>query len=243
MTRPVATETGKKGAEPSASAARAKPVRRSRTKTGSGGTGSAGSSAAPPRRPRKSLPPPQSSASPMARRQAAAILEVLAGLRKPSEAAAVLETSLVRYYQLERRALDGLVAACEPRPKGPPIDPERRLRELERALVRREQECRRQEALARVAQRALGLAPAARTAPATARGKYGEQDDKLVSGSGKRRRRRRPVVRALKAAQELRQGPVGPEGVVNSPVPSGVVPALTSPAGPTSLAPPAGSPA
>ena len=40
--------------------------------------------------------------SPQARRQAAAILEVLAGVHRPTEAAQVLGTSLVRYYQLER---------------------------------------------------------------------------------------------------------------------------------------------
>jgi hypothetical protein len=65
------------------------------------------------------LPPagaaPFSDASPEARKLAAAILEVLAGAQTPGEAAGSLGVSLARYYQLEMRALAGLVAACEDR--------------------------------------------------------------------------------------------------------------------------------
>src|SRR5262249_32036194 len=50
-----------------------------------------------------------------ARRQAAALLEVLAGVRTPTEVAAQLAISLTRYYIIESRALQGLLAACEPR--------------------------------------------------------------------------------------------------------------------------------
>src|SRR5262249_56517863 len=53
-----------------------------------------------------------------ARRLAAAILEVLAGVRTPAEAAQQLAISLTRYDIVEGRALHGLVAACEPRPLG-----------------------------------------------------------------------------------------------------------------------------
>ena len=53
-----------------------------------------------------------------ARRLAAAILEVLAGLQTPSVAARGLGLSLARYYQLEVRALAGLVSACESRRRG-----------------------------------------------------------------------------------------------------------------------------
>ena len=56
--------------------------------------------------------------SQQAKRQAAAILEVLAGARTPTQAAQVLSVSLPRYYQLEERALRGLLQACEPKPKG-----------------------------------------------------------------------------------------------------------------------------
>src|SRR6516164_10555021 len=53
-----------------------------------------------------------------AKQLAAAILEVLAGARTPTEAAAALNLSVPRYYQLETQALRGLLEACEPRPKG-----------------------------------------------------------------------------------------------------------------------------
>src|SRR6185437_11206452 len=57
------------------------------------------------RRKTSASAPPAAPGSVQARRQAAAILEVLAGVRRPSEAAQALETSLPRYYLLERRAL------------------------------------------------------------------------------------------------------------------------------------------
>ena len=53
-----------------------------------------------------------------AQRVATAILEVLAGVRTPAEAAAAVSLSLPRYYLWEQRALEGLVRACEPRPVG-----------------------------------------------------------------------------------------------------------------------------
>jgi len=51
-----------------------------------------------------------------ARTAAALILEVLAGLRTPGEAAETLGLSLPRYYHLEERAIAGLTAACAPAP-------------------------------------------------------------------------------------------------------------------------------
>jgi len=47
-----------------------------------------------------------------ARRTAAAILEVLAGMRTPSEAAQALSVSVPRYYALEQRAVASLVLWC-----------------------------------------------------------------------------------------------------------------------------------
>ncbi len=52
------------------------------------------------------------------KRLAAAILEVLAGVRTPQQAAEALQMSLPRYYQLEARGLHGLLEACVPKPKG-----------------------------------------------------------------------------------------------------------------------------
>lgn len=166
-------------------------------------------------------PTPQGGASEQARRQAAAILEVLAGVRRPSEAAQVLGTSLPRYYQLEQRALAGLVLACEPAPRGPRHDHARELAKLEREKQRLQRECDRQQALVRVAQRSLGLAPPAAKPP----GKVPAAD----GAAGKRRRSRRPAVRALKAAHALAKNvpatePVGeasPAADASAPAASG----------------------
>src|SRR5215831_6469929 len=53
-----------------------------------------------------------------ARKVAAVILEVLAGIRTPAQAAAALGVGVPRYYHLEGRAVRGLVEGCEPRPRG-----------------------------------------------------------------------------------------------------------------------------
>src|SRR6516164_5338069 len=53
-----------------------------------------------------------------AKKVAAAILEVLAGVRTPTEAATALELTVPRYYQLEAQALCGLLEACELKPQG-----------------------------------------------------------------------------------------------------------------------------
>jgi hypothetical protein len=151
-----------------------------------------------PKRP-KGGPVSPGSASPQARRQAAVILEVLAGLRRPAEAAQVLETSLPRYYQLERRALLGLLAACEPVGPGPGLDSRRRVAALERQNRRLQRECDRQQALVRVTQRSLGLLlPTVKPAGKGKRAQTPEGKDQAA-----RRRARRPTVRALKAAEAL----------------------------------------
>src|SRR4051794_4681253 len=59
---------------------------------------------------------PEGSAS--ALRLASCVLEVLAGLRSVAEAAGALGVSVARYYQLEQRALQGLVQGCEPARRG-----------------------------------------------------------------------------------------------------------------------------
>lgn len=129
-----------------------------------------------------------------ANRLAVAILEVLAGLRTPTDAAQVLGISLPRYYQLEVRALEGMVAACESRKKGRQLTTESRIRKLEEQLTQAQAECARQQALVRATQRTIGL-----KAP-TAPGKT-----KAGSASGKRRRKRKPTVRALRAVRALRE--------------------------------------
>jgi hypothetical protein len=134
-------------------------------------------------------------ASREAKRKAAAVLEVLAGLRTPAQAATALEMSQIGYYLLERRALEGLLKACEPRPKGRQQRNNDLLR-LRAENERLQRDLNRQQALARLAQRTVGL-----TAPAPTPAK-----------PGKKSRKRRPVARALSVATRLQQdlapGPV-----------------------------------
>jgi hypothetical protein len=144
-------------------------------------------------------PAPLGGTSP-ARRQAAAILEVLAGVRRPSEAAQALGTSLPRYYQLERRALLGLLGACEPAPRGPRVDLARQLAALERENRRLQRECDRQQALVRMAERSLGLTPPAAVKPA---GKPAAKGQEEPAKSGSKQRPRRASVRALTAIRSL----------------------------------------
>jgi hypothetical protein len=128
-----------------------------------------------------------------AKKSAALILEVLAGLRTPTEASRVLGVTAMRYYVLERRALEGMVQALAPRPKGKRRRPEDALTEAERAKVRLEREVGRLQALVRAAQRTIGLPPA----PSRER------------KPGDKRRRRRPQVRAVKTIALLRAPAAG----------------------------------
>ena len=139
------------------------------------------------------------SATPLAAQRAAAILEVLAGQRTTTEAAAALEISVNHYYLLERRALEGLMAACEPQVKGPQGPTlEIQLQRLEQQLQQSRRDCMRQAALVRATQRAVGLPPA-----------EVEKPRRKKKASGPSRKKRRPTVRALKAAQRLRENSSG----------------------------------
>lgn len=133
--------------------------------------------------------------SSQASQRAAVILESLAGERTAQQAAAALSMTVTNFYLLERKALQGLLRACEPQPKGPPKPgPERKLEQLQRELARCQRECQRQAALVRATQRAVGIpAPPPVRDAAKATGKKGS------------RRRRRVEVRALRAARVLRQ--------------------------------------
>jgi hypothetical protein len=128
-------------------------------------------------------------ASRESQRKAAAILEVLAGVRTPTQAAEVLGISLMRYFQLEAQAMQALVKSCEPKARGPGRNPDRELAVLRKEKQKIERELARQQTLARIAQRTIGLAPP----PAPTRPSPGKK------------KRRRPVVRALAAARYLQQ--------------------------------------
>jgi len=131
------------------------------------------------------------------RQVAAVVLETLAGARTPNEAADVLGVSAPRYYMIELKALRGLLAACEPRPKGPQADPGAEAERLKKEVARLDRDLKRQQALTRATQRAIGL-----MAPAP-------KPDKK-EGKGKAHRRRKPTVRGLRAAEHLKaQGTEG----------------------------------
>lgn len=141
-----------------------------------------------PRATMKRTVPPAATPS-EAQRLAATILEVLAGVSAPTQAAEAMSISLPRYYQLEARALAGLVAALTPHPQGRQPSLENRVKALEKELAAAQRKCARQEALVRVTQRTLGLAiavPAKSAQPVR---------------DAKGRKKRRPTVRALKAAR------------------------------------------
>jgi hypothetical protein len=145
-------------------------------------------------RPRGPTGPTVTGGSRDARRVAAVILEVLAGQRTPIDAAGALGVSLPRYYALECRALEGLVLACETRARGRRPSLEREVTALRADVERLERQSARSQALLRLSQRVVGV-----TAPAPA-GK----------ATGKRRVRR-PVARALKAASKLQSDASLPE--------------------------------
>lgn len=138
-----------------------------------------------------------------ARRFAAGILEVLAGVRTPTDAAAAMGISVPRYYLWEQRALEGLVAACQPRGEGKIVSSRCQIRALEKEVARLKQACARQQALVRAAQRTIGLAPPPAPKPATKAG---------GKAAGKRARKRRPAVRALKAVAALRAASAPEDG-------------------------------
>jgi hypothetical protein len=137
------------------------------------------------------------------RRAAAAVLEVLAGVRTPAQAAQSLGLSLVGYYKLEGRAIKGLIDQCGTPARGPRPSADQQVRRLQKQCRQLENDMHRYQALARSAQRVAGLAQVAQPAAnkADARG----------------RRKRKPAVRALKAIRSLRQA--GTDDTVAAPQP------------------------
>jgi hypothetical protein len=139
-----------------------------------------------------------------AKRLAAAIMEVLAGARTPQQAADALQISLPRYYQVETRALKALLGACEAQPKGRQANPAKEVADLQRENERLRREVSRQQSLARLAQRTIGLSP---PAPPPAKVK------------GKKSRQRKPATRALTLAARLQQ-----EAATEAPSDNGLSP-------------------
>lgn len=146
-----------------------------------------GITAAGPQRRTRRTAPPAPAGSKEARRRAAAVLDVWTGVCTPMEAAAALSVSLPRFYAFETRLLDAMITACEDRPRGRKHRPDHELARLRQEVERLKRECNRKQALVRVVQRTAGL-PLPDTRPVT---------------KG-RRRKKRPAVRALKIAANLR---------------------------------------
>lgn len=145
-----------------------------------------------------------------ARRRAAGVLEVLAGVHTPADAARALGLTTARYYALEQQALEGLIKGCELKSKGRRQTPERQLEDLRLEVQRLRRECDRQQALARTAQRAVGLSL--------------KRQEQVTTKSGKVRKAKKPNARALVAArllkdqglaQVLKPGP-NPSGALTS---------------------------
>jgi hypothetical protein len=129
-------------------------------------------------------------ASASARRLATAVLEVLAGVATPTEAARSAGVSLPRYYALEARGLQAMVTGLEPKPRGRQRSVQGELAAQARENQRLAREVGRLQALVRAAHRASGLAE--------------HKEVKRVPG----RRRRRATARAVKAVAVLRQAGV-----------------------------------
>lgn len=141
---------------------------------------------------------PKEGVSETSKKAAAGILSVLSGLRTPQEVCTALGCSVNRYYQLEQRALEGMLQALEPRARGPRRRPEAEAERLQREVTRWQREASRYQALLRTSQRALGI-----TAPLTARAASGK-------GPGKGKARRPRVrAKAVIAALERAEAPVG----------------------------------
>lgn len=91
------------------------------------------------------------------RKQAACVLEVLAGLRTPEQAAGSLAVSLPTYYNLETRALRGLILGCAPQLPGRSLALAKKLQGAEQRCLELDRQLQRYQALLRSAQRSMAL--------------------------------------------------------------------------------------
>ena len=108
--------------------------------------------------PREKKVKPPMTGSEEAKRAAAVVLEVMSGEKGPPEAAEALGISAMRYYVLEERALQGMVVALEPRPKGPRgASPEETVRRVEKDRDRMKREVGRMQAVLRMMRKSVHL--------------------------------------------------------------------------------------
>jgi len=126
-----------------------------------------------------------------AKKLSALMLESLAGVRTPTDAAQQAGISAQRFYLLETRALQGIVRSLEPRRKGRQKGAEQLLAEALKEKDRLVRDLARTQALLRSAHRVIGVQPV------TSSEKPGK-----IEGKGKRKKR--PSPRAVKAVAVLR---------------------------------------
>jgi hypothetical protein len=132
-----------------------------------------------------------------AKRQAAVILEVMSGVRSAQEGSDVLGISPMRYYSLEDRALQGMVKALEPRPKGRRMrSPEDAMRQVETERERYRKEAGRLQALLRMVRKSVHLQE-----PRRVRGV-----ESKVNG----KKERKPLRRVDKLLERLKPAEVAP---------------------------------
>jgi hypothetical protein len=100
-----------------------------------------------------------------ARRLAALLLEAWSGVRSTQSASEAMGVALPRFYQLEARALQLIVSAMEPQPRGRKRTASSELARLKAEQQRLLREAARFQALYRTSQRALGIAIARAPVP------------------------------------------------------------------------------
>lgn len=127
-----------------------------------------------------------------ARRTAALMLEVWSGVRTTQSASDAMGVAVTRFYQLEARALQMVVSAMEPRPRGRHKTAESELSKLRAEKQRLQRDVERFQSLYRTSQRTLGVVIAKPAEPA-----------KNAVPGGKRRRGPRRKARGQAVATAL----------------------------------------
>lgn len=116
------------------------------------------------------------------------ILETLSGVSTTSEAAERLSISLSRYYQLETRALQGMLSGLEPRARGPKKTKDSEIRALKAEANALKRDLRRATSLLRAASRSVGVKAAKKRV------------------ASKKKARRRGKARGATVLETIRQG-------------------------------------
>lgn len=140
---------------------------------------------------------PQEEVSAYGRERGAIVLEVLAGSMQVEEASKRLNLQPPAYYNLENRAIRGLIKACEPSGKGPGENKDKKIKELEQEVTHLEREVRRYQSLTRAAQKAIGLQLSVEKAVKPA--------PKAEKGNGRKKKSKPRKARGLRAAERLRK--------------------------------------